>query len=65
MVLWFVLIMCGVQLLSSGRAAILGYTIPIFTAVIGFIFFATGLRRDCGWVSPRPQPGLRCSSGAK
>ncbi len=39
MVCWFVLIMYGVKLLSSGRAAILGYTMPIFTALIGFIFF--------------------------
>lgn len=36
---WYVLVMYGVQLLSSGRAAILGYTMPIFTAVIGFAFF--------------------------
>jgi len=39
MVGWFVLAMYGVKFLSSGRAAILGYTMPIFTALIGFAFF--------------------------
>ncbi len=39
MVGWFVLVMYGVKLLASGRAAILGYTMPIFTALIGFTFF--------------------------
>ncbi len=31
--------MYRVKFLSSGRAAILGYTMPIFTALIGFAFF--------------------------
>lgn len=35
--------------LSSGRAAILGYTMPIFSAVIGALLFATGLGRR-GWL---------------
>ena len=39
MVGWFVLAMYGVKFLSSGRAAILGYTMPIFTALIGYTFF--------------------------
>ncbi len=39
MVAWVVLVMYGIQLLSSGRAAILGYTMPIFTALIGFAVF--------------------------
>ncbi len=36
---WSVLAIYGVALLSSGRAAILGYTMPIFTAVIGILVF--------------------------
>ncbi|MGD9946729.1 MAG: DMT family transporter [Burkholderiaceae bacterium] len=32
---WYVLAMYGIQLLSSGRAAILGYTLPVWTALIG------------------------------
>ena len=35
MVLWNVLIVLGIPQLSSGRAAILGYTMPIFSAAIG------------------------------
>lgn len=39
MVLWFMLAMYGVKLLSSGRAAILGYTMPIWSAVIAIVVF--------------------------
>ena len=39
MVGWFVLAMYGLKLLASGRAAILGYTMPIFTALIGYALF--------------------------
>ncbi len=39
MVGWLVLGMYGLKLLASGRAVILGYTMPIFTALIGFAFF--------------------------
>jgi drug/metabolite transporter (DMT)-like permease len=39
MTVWSVLAIYGVALLSSGRAAILGYTMPIFTAVIGIVVF--------------------------
>jgi drug/metabolite transporter (DMT)-like permease len=36
MLVWHVLIIFGVQALSSGRAAILGYTMPIFVALVGY-----------------------------
>lgn len=36
---WSVLAIYGVALLSSGRAAILGYTMPVFTALIGILLF--------------------------
>ena len=39
MVLWFVFAMYGVKLLSSGRAAILGYTMPIWSAVVAIVVF--------------------------
>ncbi len=39
MVGFVVLSMYGVKFLSSGRAVTLGYTMPIFTALIGFAFF--------------------------
>lgn len=45
MLIWHVCIIFAVQTLSSGRAAILGYTMPIFSAVIGAFFFATPLAR--------------------
>ena len=35
MLVWYVLMMVSLQSLSSGRAAILGYTMPIFSAVLG------------------------------
>lgn len=39
MILWHSLIIVAVQSLSSGRAAILGYTMPIFSAVLGAAVF--------------------------
>ena len=39
MVVWFILAIYGVKLLSSGRAAILGYTLPIWTALWGIVLF--------------------------
>jgi len=43
MVLWHALMILAMPLLSSGRAAILGYTMPIFSAVIGALFFGDRL----------------------
>ncbi|HMS26735.1 MAG TPA: DMT family transporter [Burkholderiaceae bacterium] len=43
MFVWHVCIILAIQSLSSGRAAILGYTMPIFSAIIGALFFATQL----------------------
>lgn len=43
MFVWHVCIILAVRTLSSGRAAILGYTMPIFSAVIGALFFASPL----------------------
>jgi len=48
MFIWHVCIILAVRSLSSGRAAILGYTMPIFSAVIGALLFATPLSRR-GW----------------
>jgi drug/metabolite transporter (DMT)-like permease len=45
MVIWHICIILAVRALSSGRAAILGYTMPIFSAVIGAMFFAAVLTR--------------------
>lgn len=49
MVLWFVLAMYGVKLLSSGRAAILGYTMPIWSAVLAILVFGENPSRRL-WV---------------
>lgn len=43
MFVWHLCMILAVQTLSSGRAAILGYTMPIFSAVIGALVFATPL----------------------
>jgi drug/metabolite transporter (DMT)-like permease len=45
MFVWHVAIILAVRNLSSGRAAILGYTMPIFSAVFGALFFGTPLPR--------------------
>lgn len=43
MFIWHALIIMAVQSLSSGRAAILGYTMPIFSAVLGALVFGDQL----------------------
>jgi drug/metabolite transporter (DMT)-like permease len=45
MFVWHVCIVLAVKTLSSGRAAILGYTMSVFSAVIGALFFSTALSR--------------------
>lgn len=45
MFLWHILVILAVSLLSSGRSAILGYTMPIFSALIGAVFFKTQLSK--------------------
>lgn len=48
MFFWHVCMILAVTTLSSGRAAILGYTMPIFSAVFGALFFASKLTtRNC------------------
>lgn len=44
MFVWHALIIVAVSLLSSGRAAILGYTMPVFSAVLGAFFYRTRLK---------------------
>lgn len=43
MVIWHVLMILAIPQLSSGRAAILGYTMPIFSAVLGALVFGDRL----------------------
>jgi len=40
MVLWLILAIYGVELLSSGRAAILAYTMPVWAALLGIVVYA-------------------------
>jgi drug/metabolite transporter (DMT)-like permease len=49
MFVWHACIILAVKTLSSGRAAILGYTMPIFSAVLGALLFSTALNRR-GWL---------------
>ena len=44
MLVWHLLIILAVKDLSSGRTAILGYTMPIFSALIGAWFFGARLK---------------------
>jgi drug/metabolite transporter (DMT)-like permease len=50
MFFWHTLAILAIQSLSSGRAAILGYTMPVFSAVIGALWFGQrlGLRAWAG-----------------
>ena len=45
MFIWHALIILAVQYLSSGRSAILGYTMPIFSALIGAFIFQNQLSK--------------------
>jgi drug/metabolite transporter (DMT)-like permease len=49
MFFWHACIILAVKSLSSGRSAILGYTMPIFSAVIGAMLFSAALSRR-GWL---------------
>ena len=49
LLIWHVLIILAVQQLSSGRSAILGYTMPIFSALIGVLWFGAALKWR-GWL---------------
>jgi drug/metabolite transporter (DMT)-like permease len=44
MLVWHVLAILAIQALSSGRAAILGYTMPIWSALWGFALFGQRLQ---------------------
>lgn len=48
MVIWHSVIIIAVKSLSSGRAAILGYSMPIFSAVFGALFFGSRMPAR-GW----------------
>jgi drug/metabolite transporter (DMT)-like permease len=39
MLVWHVFVILGVKMLSSGRAAILGYTMPVWAVLSGVVFF--------------------------
>ncbi len=45
MLVWHSMVIIGVKLLSSGRAAILGYTMPMWAALSGLLFFGDRLDR--------------------
>ncbi len=39
MLVWHLFVILGVKMLSSGRAAILGYTMPVWAVLCGLVFF--------------------------
>jgi drug/metabolite transporter (DMT)-like permease len=47
---WHLLSILGVQALASGRAAILGFTMPIWTVLLGALFFGQVMNRRT-WLS--------------
>ncbi len=49
MFIWHGCIILAVKLLSSGRSAILGYTMPIFSALIGAVIFKDPMQKR-GWL---------------
>jgi len=56
MLLWHVFMILGVKLLSSGRAAILGYTMPVWAVLCGLVFFGERPTR-AAWT------GIACALG--
>lgn len=60
---WHTLSIFGVQELASGRAAILGFTMPIFTVLLGPPSSANASRHAFGWRSSAPRWPLLCCSG--
>lgn len=56
MAVWHVLAILAIPSLSSGRSAILGYTMPIFSAVLGAVFFGDRL-------APRAWAGVAAAAG--
>ncbi len=48
LMIWNTCMIVGVKLLSSGRAAILGYTMPVWAVLAGLIFFRDRISR-LGW----------------
>ncbi|MEW6704272.1 MAG: DMT family transporter [Pseudomonadota bacterium] len=57
MVVWHVLLIIAIPWLSSGRAAILGYTMPVFSALWGRTLFGERL-------APRQLFGVACAAAA-
>jgi len=45
MLLWHALIICGIRMLTSGRAAILGYTMPVWAMLASLVFFGERISR--------------------
>lgn len=56
MLFWHTLAILAIQTLSSGRAAILGYTMPVFSAVLGAVWFSQRL-------SARAWAGVSAAAG--
>jgi drug/metabolite transporter (DMT)-like permease len=46
MLIWHVMIISGLKMLSSGRAAILGYTMPVWAVLAGLLFFGERISRS-------------------
>ena len=55
LLIWHALIVFAVRDLSSGRAGILGYTMPVFSALFGLVWYRTRLHA-MGWL------GLMCAA---
>ena len=45
MLIWHLFVILGVKMLSSGRAAILGYTMPVWAVLFGLLFFGDRVTR--------------------
>ncbi len=56
MLLWNIFMIMGVKMLSSGRAAILGYTMPVWAVLAALIFFGERPARTA-WI------GVGCALG--
>ena len=62
--IWNMLIILGVRILSSGRAAILGYTLPVWAVMAGFVIYRDRLNRvTCAGIACAAAGALLLLSG--
>jgi drug/metabolite transporter (DMT)-like permease len=60
---WHALAIIGVAHLPAGRAAILGFTMPVWAVLLGVLFYGSALPRGWRWRWAPCWPASRCCCG--